>query len=65
LSGVFEPDLAPFIVLMAIGFVVGVAGHIYQSRTAVAAGIGMIFVATIVTGRATPSRWCSTAARRT
>jgi hypothetical protein len=48
LSGVFEPDLAPFIVLMAIGFVVGVAGHVYQSRTAVAAGIGMIFVATIL-----------------
>jgi hypothetical protein len=48
LSGVFEPDLAPFIVLMAIGFVVGVAGHVYQSRTAVAAGIGMIFVATVL-----------------
>jgi hypothetical protein len=48
LSGVFEPDLAPFIVLMAIGFVVGVAGHVYRSRTAVAAGIGMIFVATVL-----------------
>ena len=44
----FEPDLTPFIALMAIGFVVGVAGHVYQSRTAVAAGIGMIFVATIL-----------------
>jgi hypothetical protein len=48
LSAVFEPDLVPFIVLMGIGFVVGVAGHIYRSKTAVAAGIGMIFVATIL-----------------
>jgi hypothetical protein len=45
---VFEPDLAPFIVLMAVGFVIGVGGHVYHSRTAVAAGIGMIFVATIL-----------------
>jgi hypothetical protein len=45
---VFEPDPLPFIVLMGIGFVVGIGGHIYNSRTAVAAGIGMIFVATIL-----------------
>jgi hypothetical protein len=45
---VFEPDLEPFLVLMAAGFVVGVAGHVYKSRTAVAAGIGMIFVATVL-----------------
>lgn len=44
----FEPDPLPFIVLMGVGFVVGVAGHVYHSRTAVAAGIGMIFVATIL-----------------
>ena len=29
-------------------FVIGVAGHIYKSRTAVATGIGMIFVATLL-----------------
>jgi hypothetical protein len=45
---VFEPDPLPFIALMGIGFVIGVAGHIYKSRTAIAAGIGMIFVATIL-----------------
>jgi hypothetical protein len=48
LSGVFEPDLAPFIALMGVGFLVGVGGHVYHSRTAVAAGIGMIFVATLL-----------------
>jgi hypothetical protein len=46
--GVFEPDPLPFIVLMGIGFVLGVGGHIYKSKTAIAAGIGMIFVATIL-----------------
>jgi hypothetical protein len=45
---VFDPDPLPFIVLMGIGFVVGVGGHVYRSKTAVAAGIGIIFVATIL-----------------
>jgi hypothetical protein len=45
---VFDPDPLPFVVLMGIGFVVGVGGHVYKSKTAVAAGIGMIFVATIL-----------------
>jgi hypothetical protein len=45
---VFDPDPLPFIALMGLGFVIGVAGHIYKSRTAVATGIGMIFVATLL-----------------
>jgi hypothetical protein len=45
---VFDPDPLPFVVLMGIGFVLGVTGHIYKSNTAIAAGIGMIFVATIL-----------------
>ena len=44
----FEPSPLPFIALMGFGFVVGVAGHVYKSRTAVATGIGMIFVATLL-----------------
>ena len=44
----FAPDLLPFIALMGLGFVVGVAGHIWRSNTAVATGIGMIFVATLL-----------------
>ena len=44
----FEPSPLPFIALMGLGFVVGVAGHIYKSRTAIVTGIGMIFVATLL-----------------
>jgi hypothetical protein len=44
----FSPSPVPFIVLMALGFVVGVAGHVYRSRPAVAAGIGLIFIATLL-----------------
>jgi hypothetical protein len=45
---VFDPDPLPFIALMGLGFVIGVSGHIYKSRTAVVTGIGMIFVATLL-----------------
>jgi hypothetical protein len=44
----FDPDPLPFIVLMGAGFVVGVLGHIYKSKTVIATGIGMIFLATIL-----------------
>jgi len=44
----WTPDLLPFIALMGLGFVVGVAGHIYRSNTVVATGIGLIFVATLL-----------------
>jgi hypothetical protein len=41
-------DPLPFIALMGLGFVIGIAGHLYRSNTAVAAGIGIIFVATLL-----------------
>jgi hypothetical protein len=43
-------DLSPraYIGLMGIGFVVGVAGHVVKSKTLVAAGILMIFLATVL-----------------
>jgi hypothetical protein len=44
----FDPSPVPFIALMGLGFVIGVAGHIYRSRTAIATGIGMIFIATLL-----------------
>jgi hypothetical protein len=44
----FSPSPAPFIALMALGFLVGVTGHVYRSRPLVATGIGMIFVATLL-----------------
>ena len=44
----FSPSPVPFIVLMAVGFLVGVGGHVYKSRAAVATGIGLIFIATLL-----------------
>jgi hypothetical protein len=44
----FSPSPVPFIALMALGFVVGVTGHVYRSRPLVATGIGLIFIATLL-----------------
>jgi hypothetical protein len=43
-------ELSPraYIALMGIGFVVGTAGHIVKSKALVAAGILMIFLATVL-----------------
>lgn len=43
-------DLSPnaYIALMGIGFVVGTAGHVFKSKTVVAAGVLMIFLATVL-----------------
>ena len=46
--GVFEPDPLPFVILMGVGFLIGIGGHVYKSKTAIATGIGMIFLATIL-----------------
>jgi hypothetical protein len=44
----FGASPTPYIVLMMFGFCVGVAGHIVRSRTTVAVGIGMVFLATFL-----------------
>jgi hypothetical protein len=43
-------DLSPraYIALMGLGFLVGTAGHIVKSKTLVAAGVLMIFLATVL-----------------
>jgi hypothetical protein len=43
-------DLSPraYIALMGLGFVVGTAGHVVRSKAMVAAGIFMIFLATVL-----------------
>jgi uncharacterized membrane protein YccC len=42
-------DTQPFLaVLMALGFLVGAAGHLYKSRATVAVGIGLIFLAVLL-----------------
>jgi len=47
LIAAFDASPGPFIALMALGFIVGTAGHVYKSSTAVAIGIGLIFMATL------------------
>lgn len=37
-----------FIVLMLLGFVVGIGGHIVKSKGTIALGIGLIFLGTFV-----------------
>jgi hypothetical protein len=44
----FEPSPLPFIALMGVGFAIGVAGHLYRSKTAIATGIAMMFTATLL-----------------
>ena len=43
----FDPSPLPFILLMAVGFLIGGLGHLYASKTAIALGIGLIFLATL------------------
>jgi hypothetical protein len=44
----FDPSPEPFIALMALGFLVGVTGHVYKRNWLVATGIAMVFMATIL-----------------
>ena len=48
-TGPFD-NLSPrtYIALMGLGFIVGTAGHIVKSKALVAAGILMIFLATVL-----------------
>ena len=46
-SGDFQVSPRFFIVLLGLGFLIGTVGHIVKSRTLVAAGILLIFTATI------------------
>jgi hypothetical protein len=47
-SGAFAPSPLPFVVLMALGFLVGIVGHVYGSRPLIATGIGLILIATLL-----------------
>ena len=57
----FYPDPDPdwghdprtFVTMMVIGFVIGVGGHVFGSRVAVAVGIALIFLATFLLPLAT------------
>jgi hypothetical protein len=44
----FGADPTPYVILMGIGFVVGVAGHVVRSKALQATGIGLIFLGVLV-----------------
>ena len=44
----FGASPTPYVLLMVFGFTVGVAGHIVKSKTTVAIGIGLVFLATFL-----------------
>ena len=46
-TGDFSVDPKAFLVLLLLGFVVGTLGHVYKSKTMVATGIAMVFLATV------------------
>jgi hypothetical protein len=41
-------DPKPYIAVFAIGFLLGVLGHIFKVKVMVAAGVLMVFMATVV-----------------
>jgi hypothetical protein len=46
-SGDFQVSPRFFLVVLGLGFLIGTVGHIVKSRTLVAAGVLLIFAATI------------------
>jgi Flp pilus assembly protein TadB len=46
-SGDFEVSPTFFLVLLGLGFLIGTIGHIVKSRMLVAAGVLLIFAATV------------------
>jgi hypothetical protein len=47
-TGDFEVDPSLFFVLLGLGFLIGVVGHIAQSKVTIAIGVTMIFLATVL-----------------
>jgi hypothetical protein len=44
----FSASAGPFAGLMLIGFLIGIVGHATKSKTLVALGIALIFLATVI-----------------
>ena len=44
----FSPEPGPYIALFGLGFMVAVVGHIASSKTAIALGLLMIFLSTVL-----------------
>jgi F0F1-type ATP synthase assembly protein I len=43
-----ETDPLPFILLLILGLIVGTAGHVYKSKTAIATGVALVFLGTVL-----------------
>ncbi len=46
-TGDFEVDPNFFFILLGLGFLIGIVGHIARSRTVIAIGVALIFLATV------------------
>ena len=44
----FDPSPLPFVALMGLGFLIGIGGHLYRSRAAIASGIALVVLATVL-----------------
>ena len=44
----FRTDPEPYLILFGVGFLVAVFGHIFKVKAMIAAGILMVFLATVV-----------------
>ncbi|HKE81784.1 MAG TPA: hypothetical protein VKB54_20880 [Solirubrobacteraceae bacterium] len=44
----FGTDPRPFVALMLVGFIVGIAGHLTRTKALIALGIGLIFLGTFL-----------------
>jgi hypothetical protein len=45
--GDFEISPSFFVVILGLGFLIGTIGHVLKSRTLVAAGVTLVFAATV------------------
>ena len=43
-----ETDPLPFILLLIIGLLIGTGGHVYKSKTAIAIGVALVFLGTVI-----------------
>ncbi len=43
-----ETDPAPYLILFGVGFLLGALGHLTQTKTLIALGVAMVFLATLI-----------------
>ena len=43
-----ETDPTPYLILFGVGFVIGAIGHLTRTKTLIALGVTMVFLATLI-----------------